>query len=99
MAVTFSPNDFPALAEHLRRDLPRTDYFGSDGWPVELRVELKETLPEILKLELQVYPWGWRDYSERSWKRIAAAPGTMRASRIQASIVRAVASLASHSER
>jgi RNA polymerase sigma-70 factor (ECF subfamily) len=54
--------------------LPRTEFFGPDGWPLELPVERKATLSDELKREFQVFPSNWRHWADKVWSRAARAP-------------------------
>lgn len=94
-AVAFRPGDFQGVAAHIRKTLPSVEFFGTDGWPVEMPLELKAALPPILKLEFQVHPWGWRSFSERDWARVKRDPELLPISRQQAGFARALLPLLS----
>lgn len=75
MAVTFTREDFPNLARNIRPALPYTEFYGEDGWPVELPEERKAQVAPLIKAELQVFPDNWREFHAREWEELSTAAG------------------------
>ncbi|MFI5297835.1 MAG: RNA polymerase sigma factor [Polyangiales bacterium] len=85
-AVTFRSEDFPDLPHgELRDALPRTDYFGADGWPVGLPREYRTS--DLVRREFQVYPWEWSDWDTLSWKWTVRHPEMLRRARLLTDVV------------
>jgi hypothetical protein len=73
-SITFLRERFPRVPIVL----PRTEYFGFDGWPIGLPYTTKVLLRANadtfrfdlqLKYDLQVCPRNWRLWSDREWLR------------------------------
>ncbi len=97
MAVTFARERYPHIATRIRSALPRTDYFGIDGWPVDLGEDLKRILSTVMKLEFQVHPWGWRDWTWEDgggWDEACESPQLFRRCRGQAGLAHAMVTTA-----
>lgn len=72
LAVTFTKERFGHLA--CGDQLPRTDFFGGDGWPLDFDAGRKAILPDALKRGFQVHPWGWRRWDAWTWLRAQQCP-------------------------
>jgi len=82
MAITFTREAFGRLSQpHPDRnpdllwvpnrahgELPRTEFYGEDGWILGMPERFKAVLPIELKLRLQLYPARWRVWDERRWR-------------------------------
>lgn len=90
MAVRFEAERFGRIA-----GLPRTEYFGADGWPLDLPAKRKSELSATMMREFQVFPWKWRHWSEAGWGDARRVPHTFAASRRQGKVVRALAPVTS----
>jgi hypothetical protein len=88
MAVTFERERFGHMANEIVRELPRTEFFGKDGWPLELPEARKSELSDLIKLEFQVYPRGWRRWSERTWQHARLFPKNFARARAQGALIR-----------
>jgi|GEM_PF-2368707 len=75
MAITFTEERFGHLASIPGEPLPRTDFLGEDGWPLDLSTERTANLPIALKRGFQVHPWGWRHWDHWTWLRAEQNPG------------------------
>lgn len=66
MAIAFTEERFPgafmtAFPPHA------VDYFDAGGWPLDLPVDLKRSLPVEMKREFQVAPLTWRAWNDSRW--------------------------------
>lgn len=95
MAVTFTEEQFSGLSIQARARESRTEFFGEDGWPIEFGSDRKLRLAEGMKLEFQVFPWGWRSMGDRDWSDAEwdQAPAAFKAARRQAGIARKIVAL------
>ena len=91
MAVVFTREDFAGLVPSFVKTLPRTVYYGADGWPMNLEESLKAGLSGVLKKEFQVYPWDWSLWDRHTWDSARRRPEFFRRRRAQASLARALA--------
>ncbi|MDD2786064.1 MAG: hypothetical protein PHS79_04210 [Patescibacteria group bacterium] len=90
MAIAFKAEDFPGAGCKIRASLPCTEYYGSDGWPIDLPSAVKQEQPWEIKRELQVYPWLWREMKPSHWVRARSCPEAFEIARKEAAIVRAL---------
>lgn len=95
MAITFAAERFSHLAPTPGEELPQTDYFGNDGWPIDLATEVKAALPEAIKREFQVLPWGWRSWGRWDWAHAREFPENLERARTVGPIAAAVGNLTS----
>lgn len=93
-AVTFSPERFENTSRWIRERLPLTEFYGADGWPLDLPEERK-TLPIEIRQDFQVFPNRWSDWNERTWKYAQEFPEMLRRSRALAALSRPIAELTS----
>lgn len=88
MAVTFNHEAFPEY-NHLLPEGCRTEYFGADGWPVDLP-SMHRSLDEAMKVEFQTFPRDWRNWSIHDWRAARLFPKTFRRSRAQGRLIRRI---------
>jgi hypothetical protein len=88
-AVTFRPDDNRPLPESTRRELPRTDFFSADGWPIDLPSE-HCSLSSLVKREFQTFPQSWREWGDGDWKRANLRPEMVGRVRALGSVLRPV---------
>lgn len=91
MAVTFERERFGHMAEEIVRELPRTDFYGADGWPLPLPEARKRELSDLMKAEFQAQPWGWRTWTVADWDRARTAPRAFRLARRHTGLARHLA--------
>ena len=88
MAVTFDRERFSSVAVWALEGQSFTEFFGSDGWPLDLPAVRRASLPVEMRRQFQIFPWGWRAWSERDWSRAHTCPRAFEISRRQSSSVR-----------
>ncbi len=94
-AVQFTPENCPD-ASVTQCEIPRTEFFATDGWPLELPVERKRLMPPEMLKEFQAFPRSWRRWSEREWARVLVHPGSFSRLRMrQGAIVRELVGITS----
>lgn len=71
--IHFTPENSPG-ASIKECAIPRVDFFGSDGWPIDLPAEQKAQLSEAMKLEFQVFPCNWQAWNGYEWQRAVDFP-------------------------
>jgi hypothetical protein len=95
MAVRFTKAFYTAkgqpLGREVRTTLPRTEFYGEDGWPLDLGHEHRD-LSDIMRREFQVFPGDWRDWDEETWDDARQRPGVWHLAHVQAPLVHALLS-------
>lgn len=70
--VVFTPAAFPAYP--YPGELPYTEHFGADGWPLHTPERVKAELDPRMQTELRRWPWTTRpaEWNEACWRRSAS---------------------------
>jgi hypothetical protein len=92
--IHFTPENSPG-ASVTQCELPRTEFFGADGWPLDLPEHRKRSLSPSMLCEFQVSPLNWRRWSEVEWVRVLEHPEHFARLRTRWSVLRPVAHLTS----
>ncbi len=90
MAITFTAERFSHLALRPGETLPQTEFFGSDGWPIDLPQFRKISLPAQLRKEFQIEPHGWRFWNVRTWQRMHRFPDNLACAREQSQLIHGI---------
>ncbi len=91
--IEFTPEQFQGTGPAALGELPKTEYYGEDGWPVEMPAPCKAVLSETIKRELQVFPWGWRTWDDDDWSAAIRSPDSWTRSRVLGPAAHALAQL------
>jgi len=92
--IHFTPENSPG-ASITQCELPRTEFYGIDGWPLNLSEERKCSLPPSMRRQFQIFPSAWHRWSDVEWVRVLAHPEHFERLRTRWSILRPLAQLTS----
>jgi hypothetical protein len=71
--IQFTPENSPGFSV-TQCAIPRTEFFGADGWPLELPEDRKKELTNVIKLEFQISPCNWQAWNQFDWERVVRFP-------------------------
>lgn len=87
MAITFTEERFPG-AYHCDPPPVPVEYYGADGWPLELSELRKGSLSETMRREFQTQPHRWRSWQdEAEWATAYEDPDFYASIREQAGLI------------
>ena len=92
--IHFTPENSPG-ASVTYCELPRTEFYGIDGWPLDISEERKCSLPLSMRRRFQIFPSAWHRWSDVEWVRVLEHPEHFDRIRTRWSILRPLARITS----